>query len=137
MRTNPKIAEANAAVKKLAEKYHAKYMDINDPLKDENGNLKAEYTIEGIGRFSRNLSGMPWNNIVVLQNLIKESRTTALHYSDRVIYYIKINNCHGYLMTGVCQEFCIQRIQTARWRDIADAQSFLVMQLRRETGIWG
>lgn len=64
-------------------------------------------------------------------------RTTALHYSDRVIYYIKFDNCHGYLMTGVCQEFCIQRIQTARWRDIADAQSFLVMQLRRETGIWG
>lgn len=144
MRTNPKIAEANAAVKKLAEKYHAKYMDINDPLKDENGNLKAEYTIEGMHikeegyrAISRNLSGMPWNNIVVLQNLIKESRTTALHYSDRVIYYIKFNNCHGYLMTGVCQEFCIQRIQTARWRDIADAQSFLVMQLRRETGIWG
>ena len=23
-------------------------MDINDPLKDENGNLKAEYTIEGM-----------------------------------------------------------------------------------------
>lgn len=69
--------------------------------------------------------------------IIKESRTAALHYSDRVIYYIKFDNCHGYLMTGVCQEFCIQRIQTARWRDIADAQSFLVMQLRRETGIWG
>lgn len=64
-------------------------------------------------------------------------RTTALHYSDRVIYYIKFDNYHGYLMTGVCQEFCIQRIQTASWRDIADAQSFLVMQLRRETGIWG
>ena len=64
-------------------------------------------------------------------------RTAALHYSDRVIYYIKFDNCHGYLMTGVCQEFCIQRIQTARWRDIADAQSFLVLQLRRETGIWG
>ena len=45
MRTNPKIAEANAAVKKLAEKHHAKYIDINDPLKDENGNIvvKAEY----------------------------------------------------------------------------------------------
>ena len=27
-------------------------------------------------------------------------------------------------MTGVCQGFCIQRIQTARWRDIADAQFF-------------
>ena len=62
-------------------------------------------------------------------------RTAALHYSDRVIYYIKFDNCHGYLMTIV--EFYIQRIQTARWRDIADAQSFLVMQLRRETGIWG
>ena len=48
MRTNPKITEANAAVKKLAEKYYAKYMDINDQLKDENGNLKAEYTIEGM-----------------------------------------------------------------------------------------
>ena len=39
VRTNQKIAEANAAVKKLAEKHHAKYIDINDPLKDENGNL--------------------------------------------------------------------------------------------------
>ena len=48
VRTNQKIAEANAAVKKLAEKHHAKYIDINDPLKDENGNLKAEYTIEGM-----------------------------------------------------------------------------------------
>ena len=48
MRTTPKITEANAAVKQLDEKYYAKYMDINDPLKDENGNLKAEYTIEGM-----------------------------------------------------------------------------------------
>ena len=32
----------------VAEKHHAKYIDINDPLKDENGNLKAEYTIEGM-----------------------------------------------------------------------------------------
>ena len=41
VRTNQKIAEANAAVEKLAEKHHAKYIDINDPLKDENGNLNA------------------------------------------------------------------------------------------------
>lgn len=48
VRTNGKIAEANRAVQELAEKHHTKYIDINDPLKDESGNLKAEYTIEGM-----------------------------------------------------------------------------------------
>ena len=48
VRTNEKIAMANKAVQKLAEKHHAKYIDINDPLKDADGNLKAEYTIEGM-----------------------------------------------------------------------------------------
>mgnify|MGYP000724665784 CR=1 FL=1 len=33
---------------KIAERHHAKYIDINDPLKDRDGNLKAEYTIEGM-----------------------------------------------------------------------------------------
>ena len=48
IRTNEKIAVANKAVQELAEKHHAKYIDINAPLKDELGNLKAEYTIEGM-----------------------------------------------------------------------------------------
>lgn len=48
VRTNQKIADANTAVEELAKKHHAKYININDPLKDENGNLKAEYTIEGM-----------------------------------------------------------------------------------------
>ena len=48
VRTNEKIAMANKAVQKLAEKHHEKYIDINDPLKDADGNLKAEYTIEGM-----------------------------------------------------------------------------------------
>ena len=48
VRTNQKIDKANEAVQKLAEKHHATYIDINDPLKDEKGNLKAEYTIEGM-----------------------------------------------------------------------------------------
>lgn len=38
----------NEAVRELAKKHHAKYIDINVPLKDENGNLKEEYTIEGM-----------------------------------------------------------------------------------------
>lgn len=29
-----KIAMANKAVQELAERHHAKYIDINDPLKD-------------------------------------------------------------------------------------------------------
>ena len=48
IRTNDKIAQANEAVRILAKAHHAHYIDINAPLKDELGNLKAEYTIEGM-----------------------------------------------------------------------------------------
>lgn len=48
VRTNEKIDRANEAVRELAQKHHEKYIDITAPLKDENGNLKAEYTIEGL-----------------------------------------------------------------------------------------
>lgn len=48
IRTNDKIAQANEAVRTLAKANHAHYIDINAPLKDEQGNLKAEYTIEGM-----------------------------------------------------------------------------------------
>lgn len=48
IRTNARIDAANAEVEKLAQKHHAKYIDVNTPLKDADGNLKAEYTIEGM-----------------------------------------------------------------------------------------
>ena len=48
IRTNAKIDSANEEVKKLAQKHNAKYIDVNAPLKDAEGNLKAEYTIEGM-----------------------------------------------------------------------------------------
>ncbi len=48
IRSNEKIAAANKEVKKLADKLGAKYIDVNAPLKDEKGRLKAEYTYEGI-----------------------------------------------------------------------------------------
>ncbi len=48
IRTNEKITAANAEVKKLAEKHGQRYIDINKNLKDEQGRLKAEFTIEGI-----------------------------------------------------------------------------------------
>ncbi|MDD7390338.1 MAG: GDSL-type esterase/lipase family protein [Lachnospiraceae bacterium] len=48
IRTNAKIAEANREVEKLAEKHHAEYINVNAPLTDGEGNLKAEYTLEGM-----------------------------------------------------------------------------------------
>lgn len=48
IRTNEKLTAASAEVKKLAEKHGQRYIDINRNLKDEQGRLKAEYTIEGM-----------------------------------------------------------------------------------------
>lgn len=48
IRNNEKIRTANAEVKKLAEKHGQQYVDINKNLMDEQGRLKAEYTIEGL-----------------------------------------------------------------------------------------
>ncbi len=48
IRNNEKIRTANVEVKKLAEKHGQRYIDINKNLMDEQGRLKAEYTIEGL-----------------------------------------------------------------------------------------
>ena len=48
VRTNGKINAANAEVEKLAQKHHQRYIDVNNALKDEQGRLKTEYTIEGM-----------------------------------------------------------------------------------------
>ena len=48
IRTNEKINAANALVEQLARKHGQKYIDVNRALKDEQGRLKAEYTIEGM-----------------------------------------------------------------------------------------
>lgn len=48
IRTNEKINTANEGVCALAKKVGAKYIDVNKNLKDEQGRLKAEYTVEGM-----------------------------------------------------------------------------------------
>lgn len=48
IRTNEKIEAANREVEKLAKELGARYIDMNAPLKDSRGRLKAEYTIEGM-----------------------------------------------------------------------------------------
>ena len=47
-RTNAELKEVNAEVEKMAEELNCTYINVFDCLLDEKGNLKAEYTIEGM-----------------------------------------------------------------------------------------
>lgn len=51
-RTNERIRAASEGVKALAEKHNARFLDLNAGITDENGNLKAEYTIEGMHMYA-------------------------------------------------------------------------------------
>lgn len=48
IRSNDKIRSANKEVALLAQQYHVNYIDVNAPLLDEDGNLKTDFTIEGM-----------------------------------------------------------------------------------------
>ena len=52
IRTNARISEANKAVAALAEELRSTYLDVNAGITDENGNLKEEYTIEGMHMYA-------------------------------------------------------------------------------------
>lgn len=51
-RTNARIAAASAGVRDLAEKYGAQFLDLNAGITDGDGNLKAEYTVEGMHMYA-------------------------------------------------------------------------------------
>ena len=48
IRTNEKINRANELVAQLAARHDHRFINVNAPLMDEAGRLKAEYTIEGL-----------------------------------------------------------------------------------------
>lgn len=48
IRTNHKLRLANAALARLAEEKGARFLNVNAPITDEQGNMKAEYCIDGI-----------------------------------------------------------------------------------------
>lgn len=48
VRTNDNITKANEMVQALAEEFGFHYIDVNDGLKDERGNLQSEHTQDGI-----------------------------------------------------------------------------------------
>ena len=51
-RTNERIASANRAVKELAAKLGAEFLDLNDCITDEKGDMRAEYTVEGMHMYA-------------------------------------------------------------------------------------
>lgn len=51
-RTNKNIREANEAVKKLAGEMGYQFINVNKGLFDEKGQLKREYTIEGLHMYA-------------------------------------------------------------------------------------
>ncbi len=51
-RTNERIRAASEGVKQLAQKHGAAFLDLNAGITDGNGNLKAEYTIEGMHMYA-------------------------------------------------------------------------------------
>ena len=51
-RTNAELKEVNAEVEKMAEELGCTYINVFGCLLDEKGNLKAEYTIEGMHMYA-------------------------------------------------------------------------------------
>ncbi len=64
VRTNENVRLVNGKVAELAARYGYEYIDVNDGLTDADGNLKAEYTIEGVHMYAEAYE-------VVYQNLRK------------------------------------------------------------------
>lgn len=46
-RSNEKFQKASDKIKKLTDNHHFHFIDVNDGLSDENGNLKKELTFDG------------------------------------------------------------------------------------------
>ena len=51
-RTKENIAECSRRVKKLAEKYGYRYIDVNAGLTDERGEQKAEFSVDGVHMYA-------------------------------------------------------------------------------------
>jgi len=63
-RTNEAIREANAAIERLAAKHGYAFIDVNEGLTDDEGNLRAEFAVDGIHLFANGYA-------VILNNLQK------------------------------------------------------------------
>lgn len=69
VRTNQRINEANHRFEKLAKNMNLTYLDLNKNIMDENGNLKAEYTIEGMHMYANGYKMILDELLPILENL--------------------------------------------------------------------
>ncbi len=68
-RTNTRIRAANEAVRELAEKYGARFANFNRGITDGDGQLKAQYTIDGIHMYADGYNQVMEQLIPVLKSL--------------------------------------------------------------------
>ena len=76
-RTNERIREASAGVQELAQKYGAEFLDLNKDLYDAEGNLKAEYTIEGMHMYANGYRPVMDALLPLLRKIGKEQGEAA------------------------------------------------------------
>lgn len=71
-RTNARIREASEGVQALAARYGARFLDCNAGLTDGEGNLKAEYTIEGMHMYANGYKPVLDALLPVLQEIVAQ-----------------------------------------------------------------
>lgn len=72
VRTNARIASANKAVAALAQEMGGTYLDLNRGLYDEQGNLKEEFTIEGMHMYANGYKAVLDELLPVLLQISQE-----------------------------------------------------------------
>jgi Lysophospholipase L1 and related esterases len=77
-RTNERIRAASEGVKALAERYSASFLDLNDGLTDEQGCMKAEFTIEGMHMYANGYKTVLDRLLPILQNLKPRPNYSAI-----------------------------------------------------------
>lgn len=68
-RTNARIQAANEAVRELAEKHGARFVDFNRGIADGSGQLKAQYTVDGMHMYADGYNQVMEQLIPVLKSL--------------------------------------------------------------------
>ena len=52
IRTNERIQAANKAIEEMSNRLGIRFIDVNQNLKDDKGNLKAEYSVDGMHMYA-------------------------------------------------------------------------------------
>ena len=68
-RTNDRVREANEALKDLASRFDAEYLDLNSGITDQEGELKEEYAVDGIHMYGDGYMKVFEQLLPVLQKL--------------------------------------------------------------------